>query len=149
MNCFRSLGRWDRGFESHSGYGGLVCVCVVLCLGSGLATGWSSVQGVLPAVKNGYGTEEEARAQQRAGRATHKWCHIKHFHDTHWLLKDSSIISAQEFENVILFPIIFVVFCVSGPLCVLHIRSTPFHTIIHKRHEIRRLKRNINLWIEK
>jgi hypothetical protein len=27
------------------------CVCVVLCLGSGLATGQSPVQGVLPSVK--------------------------------------------------------------------------------------------------
>jgi hypothetical protein len=26
----------------------LFCVCVVLCAGSGLATGWSPVQGVLP-----------------------------------------------------------------------------------------------------
>jgi hypothetical protein len=26
----------------------LFCVCVVLCVGSGLATGWSPVQGVLP-----------------------------------------------------------------------------------------------------
>jgi hypothetical protein len=28
----------------------LFCVCVVLCIGSGLATGWSPVQGVLPTV---------------------------------------------------------------------------------------------------
>jgi hypothetical protein len=35
----------------------LFCVCVVLCLGSGLATGWSLVQGALPAVKNDYGTD--------------------------------------------------------------------------------------------
>jgi hypothetical protein len=28
MNCFRSLGRWDRGFESHLGHGCLVYVCV-------------------------------------------------------------------------------------------------------------------------
>jgi hypothetical protein len=28
MNSLRSLGRWDRGFESHSGHGCLVCVCV-------------------------------------------------------------------------------------------------------------------------
>jgi hypothetical protein len=27
------------------------CVCVVLCLGRGLATSWSPVQGVLPSVK--------------------------------------------------------------------------------------------------
>jgi hypothetical protein len=29
----------------------LSCACVVLCLGSGLATSWSLVQGVLPSVK--------------------------------------------------------------------------------------------------
>jgi hypothetical protein len=28
MNCLRSLGRWNRRFESHSGHGCLVCVCV-------------------------------------------------------------------------------------------------------------------------
>jgi hypothetical protein len=28
MNCLRLLGRWDRGFESNSGHGYLVCVCV-------------------------------------------------------------------------------------------------------------------------
>jgi hypothetical protein len=28
----------------------LFCVCVVLCLGRGLATGWFPVQGVLPTV---------------------------------------------------------------------------------------------------
>jgi hypothetical protein len=28
----------------------LFCVCIVLCVGSGLATGWSPVQGVLPTV---------------------------------------------------------------------------------------------------
>jgi hypothetical protein len=31
----------------------LLCVCVVLCVGSGLATGWSPVRGVLPAVYKG------------------------------------------------------------------------------------------------
>jgi hypothetical protein len=41
---FRPLERWDRGFESHSRYECLYCVrlfyvCVVLCVGSGLATG--------------------------------------------------------------------------------------------------------------
>jgi hypothetical protein len=53
MDCLRSLEGWDRGFKSHSGHGCLhcvrtFCVCVVLCVGSGLATGWSPVQGVLP-----------------------------------------------------------------------------------------------------
>jgi hypothetical protein len=28
----------------------LFCVCVILCVGSGLATGWSPVQGILPTV---------------------------------------------------------------------------------------------------
>jgi hypothetical protein len=43
MNCLRSLERWDRWFESHSSH---KCLCVrllrlyvVLCVGSGLATG--------------------------------------------------------------------------------------------------------------
>jgi hypothetical protein len=44
----------------------LFCVCVVVCVGTGLATDWSRVQGVLPSVKKDYGTEEEARAQQKA-----------------------------------------------------------------------------------
>jgi hypothetical protein len=61
MDCFRSLGRWDRGFESHLRHGSFVCVCVVLCLGRGLKTSWSLVQGVLPSVKYDYGTEYEAR----------------------------------------------------------------------------------------
>jgi hypothetical protein len=43
MNCLSSLGRCDRGFESHLGHGCLVPVCVysvfVLYLGRGFATG--------------------------------------------------------------------------------------------------------------
>jgi hypothetical protein len=43
MNCLPSLESWDRGFEPHSRHGclcvRLFCVCVVLCVGSGLATG--------------------------------------------------------------------------------------------------------------
>jgi hypothetical protein len=35
------------------------CVCVVLCLGRGLATSWSPVQGVLPSV-NDQETEKSA-----------------------------------------------------------------------------------------
>jgi hypothetical protein len=38
----------------------LFCICVVLCLGSGLATGWSPVQGVLPSVKMISETEKSA-----------------------------------------------------------------------------------------
>jgi hypothetical protein len=42
-------------------------VCAfILCVGSGLGTGWSPVQGVLLTVWKKYETEEEARAQQRA-----------------------------------------------------------------------------------
>jgi hypothetical protein len=55
MNCLRSLGRCYRGFESRLGHGCLVCVfilfCVVVCVGSDLATGWFPVQGVLPTVQ--------------------------------------------------------------------------------------------------
>jgi hypothetical protein len=41
----------------------LFCVCAVLCLGSGLATGWSHVQGVLPIV-NRSGKRKTARAHK-------------------------------------------------------------------------------------
>jgi hypothetical protein len=44
----------------------LFYVCVVLCLGRGLATGCSLVQGDLPSVKNDYETEKEVRARQRS-----------------------------------------------------------------------------------
>jgi hypothetical protein len=50
MNCLRSLEHLDRGCKSHSRH---VCLCVRLfcvCVGSGLATGSSPVQGVLPTV---------------------------------------------------------------------------------------------------
>jgi hypothetical protein len=40
--------RCNAGFESHLSYG---CLCAfILCVGSGLATGWSFVQGVLSIV---------------------------------------------------------------------------------------------------
>jgi hypothetical protein len=47
------VGCWDRGFESRSRQGCLSAFfCVVLsCVGRGLATGWSLVQGVLPHVQ--------------------------------------------------------------------------------------------------
>jgi hypothetical protein len=38
-----------------------ICVCVVLCVGSGLATGWSPVQGVLCI---DYGTVKAAKARK-------------------------------------------------------------------------------------
>jgi hypothetical protein len=48
MNCLRSLESWDRGFEFHLRRG---CLCAfMLCVDNGLATGWSTVQWVLPTV---------------------------------------------------------------------------------------------------
>jgi hypothetical protein len=41
----------------------LFCVCVVLCLGRGLTTSWSLVQGVLPSVKLSWNWKSEAGAQ--------------------------------------------------------------------------------------
>jgi hypothetical protein len=80
MNCLPSLGCWDRGFKSHSGHGCLVCVCVysvcvVLCLGRGLATIWSLVRGVLPSVKVIMKLKEEARAHGGC-RGSEKQNHI-------------------------------------------------------------------------
>jgi hypothetical protein len=56
----RTLGSWVRIPLRAWMFG--VCmrlfyVCVILCLGRGLATGWLLVQVVLPSVKNDYGTE--------------------------------------------------------------------------------------------
>jgi hypothetical protein len=50
MKCVLPLEYWDRRFESHSGYGCLSAfvLFVLSCVGSGLASGWSPVQGVLP-----------------------------------------------------------------------------------------------------
>jgi hypothetical protein len=47
------VGCWDCGFESRSRHGcSSASFCVVLsCVGRGLATGWSLVQGVLPYVE--------------------------------------------------------------------------------------------------
>jgi hypothetical protein len=57
----------------------LFCVCVVLCLGSGLVTGWSLVQGVLPSVKNDSGTKYEAWALNGLKspwkkKGLYRWC---------------------------------------------------------------------------
>jgi hypothetical protein len=44
----------------------LFCVCVVLCVGSGLATGWSPARGVLPSVYRITKLKKAAKVQQRA-----------------------------------------------------------------------------------
>jgi hypothetical protein len=70
MNCLCSLGRGDRGFESHLGHGFLVCICIffvcvsaVLRLGRGLATSWSLIKGILSSVSRS-GNWKEARAHK-------------------------------------------------------------------------------------
>jgi hypothetical protein len=48
MYSVRPLEHWDRELESHSRHG---CLCAfILCIGRGLAMGWSPVQWVLPTV---------------------------------------------------------------------------------------------------
>jgi hypothetical protein len=51
MNRLRSLEHWDRGFRGMDVCVRLFYVCVFLSVGSGRATGWSHVQGVLPTVR--------------------------------------------------------------------------------------------------
>jgi hypothetical protein len=46
----------------------LFCVCVVLCVGSGLATDWSLVQGVLPTVYRNKKLKKRAKIQQKGCR---------------------------------------------------------------------------------
>jgi hypothetical protein len=61
MNCLRSLKRWNHGFESHSRHG---CLCAfILCVGSGLPTGWSLSNDSYRLWLN-YGTEKAAKAQK-------------------------------------------------------------------------------------
>jgi hypothetical protein len=60
----RKLGSWVR--IPHKAWMFdvcIFCVYVVLCLGRGLATGWSLVQGVLPSVKWSWNWKAETRAQ--------------------------------------------------------------------------------------
>jgi hypothetical protein len=45
------------GSKTTQGMNVLRVYAFILCLGSGLAEGWSLVQKVLPCVKNDYGTE--------------------------------------------------------------------------------------------
>jgi hypothetical protein len=50
----------DAGIVVSNPTQGMYVWCVyafILCLGSGLAKGWSLLQGVLPSVKNDYGIE--------------------------------------------------------------------------------------------
>jgi hypothetical protein len=44
----------------------LICVCVVLCVGSGFSTGWSPVKRVLPTVCSIKNLGKPAKAQQKA-----------------------------------------------------------------------------------
>jgi hypothetical protein len=62
MNGLRSLGRWDR----------LLCVCVVLCVGIGLATGWSLAQDVLPSVRKWLWNWRRGLGPEWAGRGIEK-----------------------------------------------------------------------------
>jgi hypothetical protein len=41
---------WDRGFQSHSSNGWMSAFILLSCVDSGLASGWSPAQGVLPTV---------------------------------------------------------------------------------------------------
>jgi hypothetical protein len=47
----------------------LVCVCVVLCIGSGLATGWRPVQGYLPTVYR----IKKLKKRPRCKKRTREW----------------------------------------------------------------------------
>jgi hypothetical protein len=74
MNCLLSLERWGRGFEFHSRHG---FVCVVLCLGRALRLADHSSKDCYRLCKKDYGTEEEARAQQRALEPlVNKWMNV-------------------------------------------------------------------------
>jgi hypothetical protein len=63
---------WNAGFVGLNPTRGtdicvrLFCVCAVLCVGSGLATGWSLVRGALLTLYRIMKLKKTARAQQRS-----------------------------------------------------------------------------------
>jgi hypothetical protein len=95
MNCLRSFGRWDRGFESHLKNGCLYvllfCVCVVLWLGTGLATGWSVAQGVQPSVYKTLRNWRRGQGPKKGYRAFDEWMNEWNFVSKLILLHWSSI----------------------------------------------------------
>jgi hypothetical protein len=83
----RTLGSWVRiPIEAWMSVVHLLCVCVVVCVVSGLATGWSPVQGVLPSVyrikkpKNGHGPKgHRARERENVCKIGLSWSSWLHF----------------------------------------------------------------------
>jgi hypothetical protein len=75
-----------------------ICVCVVLCVDSGLATGWSPGQGVLPTVYRIKKTEKETKAQQKGFRS--KMVIIVQFNSILYYLCAESVIICSEFHNL-------------------------------------------------
>jgi hypothetical protein len=75
------FGRWNTGIVgSYHALGldvcvCLFCVCIVLCVGSGLATGWSPNQGVLPSVKIKYAKRRRSQGSTKGCRAIDEWIH--------------------------------------------------------------------------
>jgi hypothetical protein len=76
--CLRSLERWDLGFESYWRHGclycvRLFCVCVDLYVGSGLETGWSPVQGVLPTAYRVKKLKKKKTPRSNKALYCHRW----------------------------------------------------------------------------
>jgi hypothetical protein len=67
---------------------GLFCVCVVLCVGSGLVTGWSPVQEVLPTVYRN-------KKRKKAGKVQQKYCRSI----DGVVFRDKNRLSGQEIPN--------------------------------------------------
>jgi hypothetical protein len=73
LNCLCPLKHWDRDSNSTRGIDicfRLFCVCVVLCVGSGLATVWSPVQEVLLSVYKIHSCQINSDWKQASGPNT-------------------------------------------------------------------------------
>jgi hypothetical protein len=92
------------------------CVCVVLCLGRGLATNWSPDQGVLPSV-NDQETEKSALCSKSGASSQMGEKRKKKFVDDHEAIGRTSVLSPlRSFQtasqtNLASFPVISRVFC--------------------------------------
>jgi hypothetical protein len=85
-----ALERWDREFESHWRHKclcvRLFCVYAVLCVSSGLATGWSLVQGVLPSMQKRLRNCRRGQGPTKGCEVIDEWnelndaCYLEHWH---------------------------------------------------------------------
>jgi hypothetical protein len=78
----------------------LFCVCVVLCVGNGLETGWSPFQWVLPTVYRFRKTEKQAKPQQKSFKRLIKKKIFTIHRSAPWTKNSLYAIKRKRFRNI-------------------------------------------------